>query len=345
MATGEEQQPATQNTPVVHAGITCDECGACPLVGIRYKARHIYDFDVCETCMEELDSTERENYAPIENVLPHDEADELGPPLDGSGIHEYNVGDAATAIGRNECIEHARLEMHRIYTEDEADRLETAIASNTHLRFLHIHQCFSWGLDDSTTSCKLSISIARGIRSNTSIERVFWSIPKKLRLEPCATALSEMIEGNSTLQALYLDVSCGEERADFGSNTPNSAEDAFAQAIFRGLTSNQAIRKFRLESCNPLSEESKEILFHTLTKNRKLERVLVESGGEDSRLELLLTCNRKNWMERMLNTDAAIEDRVDVIAEALKCDKSDPVSAAYHLLRGCPDVLKRSPVK
>lgn len=46
----EEKQPETQpeiKTQVVHTHVTCDECHAHPIVGIRYKCVVCPDFDVC----------------------------------------------------------------------------------------------------------------------------------------------------------------------------------------------------------------------------------------------------------------------------------------------------------
>ncbi|MCO5561315.1 hypothetical protein L7F22_014936 [Adiantum nelumboides] len=36
--------------PVLHLGVQCDECGATPIMGPRYKANKVPDFDLCSTC-------------------------------------------------------------------------------------------------------------------------------------------------------------------------------------------------------------------------------------------------------------------------------------------------------
>lgn len=38
------------NSEVVHTHVTCDECLASPIVGVRYKCVVCADFDVCATC-------------------------------------------------------------------------------------------------------------------------------------------------------------------------------------------------------------------------------------------------------------------------------------------------------
>lgn len=43
-------KPASRSSNVVHTGITCDECGLSPIVGVRYKCTVRPDFDLCEAC-------------------------------------------------------------------------------------------------------------------------------------------------------------------------------------------------------------------------------------------------------------------------------------------------------
>ncbi|KAI5084345.1 hypothetical protein GOP47_0000514 [Adiantum capillus-veneris] len=38
--------------PVFHLGVQCDECGATPIQGPRYKSNKIPDFDLCSTCFQ-----------------------------------------------------------------------------------------------------------------------------------------------------------------------------------------------------------------------------------------------------------------------------------------------------
>jgi hypothetical protein len=38
------------STVVSHAGITCDQCGASPVVGVRYRCSVCPDFDLCDSC-------------------------------------------------------------------------------------------------------------------------------------------------------------------------------------------------------------------------------------------------------------------------------------------------------
>ncbi len=46
----EEKKEQPKSSQVIHAHVTCDECGTSPIVGIRYKCVVCPDFDVCEKC-------------------------------------------------------------------------------------------------------------------------------------------------------------------------------------------------------------------------------------------------------------------------------------------------------
>jgi hypothetical protein len=49
---GDQSEPAAvpNNSNIVHTGITCDECGMSPIIGIRYKCTVRNDFDLCAAC-------------------------------------------------------------------------------------------------------------------------------------------------------------------------------------------------------------------------------------------------------------------------------------------------------
>ena len=48
MGEGEQEQ-------VEHRGISCDSCGVCPIVGMRYKSLTTDDFDLCGVCRRKDD--------------------------------------------------------------------------------------------------------------------------------------------------------------------------------------------------------------------------------------------------------------------------------------------------
>lgn len=51
---------------VIHHHVTCDECGASPIVGIRYKCVVCPNFDICETC--EVKSTHDHPFLKIKQI-------------------------------------------------------------------------------------------------------------------------------------------------------------------------------------------------------------------------------------------------------------------------------------
>jgi hypothetical protein len=324
-----------ESSPATHTNIPCDECGVCPLIGIRYKAKHIYNYymyrNICEACMEEeFDKTEKDNYVAIEIPVPSDFANALGHEQDNA-IRSSSLRDAAEQIGRNDKVYAAFLKLFRPSTDSDGKDLQSALASNTHLRILHIHMC--WGdFEDKIAD------VARGIMSSTSIKRVFWSITKQDReavSEATSLALREMIEKNSVIEALYLKRSCWSSIE----KSVDAAEDAFAATIFEGLKANTTLQRVRLDSYNVLSEKNKEILLGIVEKNRAMQRVHVLFEEKDYRLELLLACNREKWMERFTDASVPRHDRFNVLLEAREYKSVEPVSVVYHLLRSSPDLL------
>lgn len=59
---------------VIHTGITCDECGLTPIVGVRYHCTVRPDFDLCEAC----EAKNIQSHAMIKIVYPS-QIDDLLP--------------------------------------------------------------------------------------------------------------------------------------------------------------------------------------------------------------------------------------------------------------------------
>jgi len=334
-------QPSNSSEPaalISRHNIICDECGVHPLIGARYKSKHIYDYDICETCMED-NAAEKHKYAVIEKPIPLHEAKKLGPELDNR-IRSMSCRDAAEKIGQNKNVAVAQLHLwsRSKYAASASHELQSALASNTHLRDIHIHMYHIF--EDEGAIEKAIIDIARGLAASTSIERVSWSIQEKDRTVASALALRKMMETNVVIKSLLVTrVSDGPSVG----NKHDKAEDAFVRPIFQGLELNRTITKFRLDGYNVLSENSRDHILGAIAKNPSIQRAYVEfPENSNHRLELLLANNREKWMDRVTDTSTARKDRVAVLLEAVEYPTVEPVSAAYHLLRRCPDLLPTS---
>lgn len=316
-----------------HFNITCDECGVCPMIGIRYKATHIYDYDVCESCIAEYEETEREKYVAIEKPLrSYSETRSIGPSKD-SVIEADSLHEAAEKIAQNMNIEYAFIHLTPWTRDDESSiALQEALSSNTHIRIIHIHMCCNREYGRAVTD------VARGIMRNRSIKRVFWSIARECRCSTeTAPALCAMIEQNPFIESLILKRNChcsGKEEMSF------QERNDFAATILKSLDMNGTIKTFRLDCDGPLSEKNKEYVLNTVQKkNCPLKKVFLDFATKDLRLELLLACNHEKWIERITDTNASREDQLRVLMEAMSYESVEPVSAAYHLLRNCSDLL------
>jgi hypothetical protein len=55
--TNEGSGPGTDTALEMHYGVTCDSCGQSPIVGRRHKCSACPDFDLCERCKAQNDSS------------------------------------------------------------------------------------------------------------------------------------------------------------------------------------------------------------------------------------------------------------------------------------------------
>jgi hypothetical protein len=324
--------------PPVEHDIICDECGVSPVTGVRYKATHIYDYDVCQMCIGDYES-ERDKFVAFETPVASKIACRVCPEL-GSRINASSFHKAALQLCQNHRVHYATI--HFDYAEDAADvdhkELQFALASNKHIHTLHIHMCNTHSLSAEQYSGVIS-NISEGLGFNTCIRRVFMYI--RDRSEGTALAIREMIETNVNIETLFIKRPC------HSSSRPpkklDEKEDAFGAAIIKGLGKNSTIRSFRLDSMSKgvFSEKNKELLLDVVKKNSSIKRAYMEFEGDyDQRLNLLVACNRGKWIERFTDTSVPTWDRLNVLLEARGHESVEPVAALYHLIRSCPDLLQ-----
>jgi hypothetical protein len=339
----QEQQPQQQQHQWQH-NVTCDECGVSPIVGTRYKATHIFDYDICSPCFHDNHTTESDDdhdkFVALQEPVDFDVAHAVCLVAD-TGISAYSLEEAAVKIGANDnnTSQVAKLWLGRRLLdlraprldEMEASRLETAIATNTHLRVIHVHMCVGRSFSLGSLA-----SIARGIARNSWLKHVFWHIEAYLRTEKTATILRDMIATNTTLQAVYIGRTCLEKVTLAVSDT---RIDSFATIIMEGLQSNRSITNFRLDSRGVLSDKAKDALVDIVKTNGTIRKMYLEFQCPDHRLDLLLACNRERWIARLASVDATNEELVAIFSHALHYENLDPVATAYHLLRSRPDLV------
>jgi Zinc finger, ZZ type len=342
-----EQEPQPQQQQWQH-NVTCDECGVSPIVGMRYKATHIFDYDICSPCFHDNHTPDDDcdKFVAFQEPVDSDVASAVCLVAD-TGITAYSLEEAAGMIGDNDKSTSpvAKLWLgRRLFDLDDDDegqksrldemrasRLEMALATNTHLRIIYIHMCVGRPIPLGSFA-----SIARGIARNRGLKHVFWHIGAYLRTETTATILRDMIATNTTLQAVYIGRACLDKMPLAVSDT---RIDSFATIILEGLQSNRSITNFRLDSRGALSDKTKDDLVDIVKTNGTIRKMYLEFQYPDHRLDLLLACNRERWIARLASVDATNEELVAIFSHALHYENLDPVATAYHLLRSRPDLV------
>ena len=322
---------------VMHTRITCDECGVVPIAGTRYKAKRIFDYDLCEACLGANHRSDHLDFVPFQEPVMESEAVKVCEVQDDRLMVNGSVSLAADKIQRNQDKTVAFLNF--AWDFHASGNLGNALKQNVNLQVVHIHLGCARMRVRPEEATQAAIEIAKGIEANTSIKRLFWHIGKCTREnKDVADAMNSMLSNNKTLEACYISRPCG-RNTQYPSVSVRS--NYFAAQLFRGLALNPAITSFRLRSFNVLSEDVKVQLLSSVKANRRLERVDGDFDQADHRLDLLMTCRRNDWINRLGDTDASDKKRFEVLIEALTEMPMAPVATSYHLLRSCPDIIQR----
>jgi hypothetical protein len=339
--------------PVVrHRGVTCDECGLYPIVGTRFTAMHLFDYDICSTCLVDHHDQERELFAAFHRDMNRTAVGRsvvmaVSRTTD-SRIAAFSVVEAARKLEQNDtniplaCLFLGQQRFHNPTDDnDESDKKDShrfcqAIALNNQLQILRIHMQFNHRHINWTRTI---VAIAQGLAVNSSIKQVFWNMSPEYCTPETASAIRDMAATNTSIKALFLGFGAGsDEQAD----DQVDAED-FASILWEGLRSNTVLQHLRLNGCRPLSPTTIDALLDLLvTKGNSTIRkvnVDVEHDMDRSRLDLALACHRDQWLTRFANTQAPRMDLLEILVEALEKIPGHPVAVAYQLLRSRPDFL------
>jgi hypothetical protein len=335
--------PAAQSEGVISHAALCDECGMWPILGTRYVASHIYEYDICQVCFQDHTPEDRSKFVAFHQPVNQTEAQQVYNEVEDTTIRLIWIKQAAEILEQNnanQVVANINIgELSDVMAPNLKERikgLQRAFAINTRIEIMHLYMCFGVGLVTSESVAE----IARGIAANTSIKILSWHIGNHLRDEIVAAALCEILIHNTTLEGLFLsrlddDINDGANVDDEDAKRSNQ----FATTIFDALKQNSTLKTVRLDSNTLLSETTKEVLLDAITTNHTIQNVYTEFEHPDHRLDLLLACNRQKWIERLADPEATKHQLMEIFYEALHCETTEPVSTFYHLLRSRPDML------
>jgi Zinc finger, ZZ type len=353
--------------PVVrHRGVTCDECGLYPIVGTRFTATHLFDYDICSTCLADHhhDQEERDLFVAFHRDMNRTAGGRamvmaVSRTSDNNRIVAFSVEVATRKLERNEtsiplaCLflgqqqrfQHPTTNDNNEEHNNNTQRFCQAIASNNQLQILRIHMQFNNHARHTVDWTRTIVAIAQGLAVNSSIEQVFWNMSPEYCTLETASAIRDMMATNTSIQALFLGFGAG---WDEPSEDQGVEADEFACILWQGLRSkNTALQHLRLNGCRPLSSTTMDALLDVLVSTTKSNNnstlqkvnVEVEHDMDRSRLELALACHRDQWLKRFANTQATRMDLLEILVEALEKIPDHPVAVAYQLLRSRPDVI------
>lgn len=330
-------QEIPTSTESVHNGISCDECGVSPIIGVRYKSKKTYDFDICQDCKNLNYSHGCNNdFVEFHKPVSRAEASKAGP-TEVNRIYAGSAQDAQQQLkeGKNSHVAFFRF-YGRTPTKDECQEVTDFINRNPHLTNINICLfCFQ-------NSESAFAAIAKGLTENHSVKHL------SLRLMPLwnqdtffdTSSVKYLIEKNKVLESLHIGHAWLRDFHDAGSYY--SSEDKFALEIFESLGKSQSLKTFRLETISHLSRLTKNYACKAALANPRLIRVFAkfDTSSADNQLEMLTTFNRYRWMNRWTDIAASSTDRVHIMEEILDSEsaKRDP-SSLFYLFRSFPEAL------
>jgi len=330
--------------PAKHKGIICDECGAMPIVGIRYVATHLYEYDVCGNCLQENHEDDQDRFVAFDQPMGPSARDMCLVP--DTKVTAFLARVAASKLEDNiesRCLCFSPIQRQNdIHDHVAGEALKSALKKHTKVDIVHAHMCHS------DAARPAIIDLLDGIASNSSVKRVFLHISQANQEDlALAEALCGMIRESQSLECLLINRTCNQQYRT-AMELPRENHDLFARKIFDGLRGNTRLKIFRLRSYTVLSKTTKNHLLDIIQNdNQTIKRVYADfdTAGEkvDTRqLDLLLACNRKKWVDRVAEIQKGKRQRLEVLQEALSAGGSElePVSTAFHLLKTSPDLFK-----
>eukprot|EP00980_Cylindrotheca_fusiformis_P007475 scaffold1549_cov105-Cylindrotheca_fusiformis.AAC.4 len=348
----------------VHNGISCDECGVCPIAGVRYKSTTTYDYDLCQDCKclnhdNEQQHNTREQFVAFERPVSRADASKAGP----TKVNRIYAGSAQDAEQQLKEGKNAHVAFFRFYgktpTQTECRKVVEFINRYTFLTTINV--CL-FCLQNAETAFA---AIATGLATNRHVKHL------SLRLMPLwnqdtffdTSSVQNLIETNTVLESLHIGHAFLRDDFYYYTSTNNNnngsyyeSEDKFAFDIFESLQKNRTLKTFRLETISSLSATTLESACRAAVRNPMLIRVFAKFQNDNNNndnnklllLSMLTSFNRYQWMKRWTDISAKPEDRLKIMEEIIFCTSSSSnnnnntavnTSALFHLFRSFPEAL------
>lgn len=285
--------------------------------------------------------------------------DENRTVIDG----DDQIGDQQEHTFANiEILSRTSYDPKRISTVTPSLSLTDALSSKSvHLKVLHINiNC------TTSSSSSIALELCRGLARNSTIETVEYKLSKSDRTPQIALAWCAVLQSpRSAMTTLHIHRSDGSlaptQRAPWpplsknhsadGYNNDNQqqqrassdihpCDNAFACILFQGLSRNERMQKFRLQSYVRLCNITKEHFYEQMEANHALRHVYVEFEERDYRLSLFAAVNIGRWRNRLsfLSRDNRV-DLITILQEVSSLKTVDPVESIFYLIRRSPHSL------
>jgi hypothetical protein len=317
----------------VHSSIRCDECGVCPIKGIRYKSKKVFNFDICEDCRKDNhDETNCKDFVFFNNAVPTSEANLFGPRRNNV-IHEQTASDAELQLARKGTATNMAY-FFPFYNSDLDQQMECmALVDfiNAHA-FTSIHILFP--NSEQVLEC-----LATGLSGNTSIKFLDLQFAShSFAVLSRVDCFHKLIEGENAIETLVISTT---QASRLYRDYFIGLMDHFAESIFESLKQARTIKTFRLDFHSPLSQERKEQAWKTVQSNRRLTRFHADFEIPDHHLAMLTSFNRYQWVRRWVDVSSTLNDRLLIVEEIRKCNLQEEAAAwaLFQLLRIQPDAL------
>ncbi|CAB9498135.1 expressed unknown protein [Seminavis robusta] len=329
---------------VRHVTVFCDECGANPIVGIRYKSTRQNNYDICQECLDENHNGNRQGFVAIEEeVDDEDEAVRLAG-LDGTALERNSL----VCSGIDQLVESPLLQNPNSQIDDITLILEgrhyrhqqaepDSTVRDTTIRLLSQHRTLK-EMEIQIVSYPQSlthsiVAVTRGLANNTSVKSMAWTIECSGRdmTEEACQAIQHLMTHNTTIQFMFFFQDTG---------WPGRLATAFLrlQSCVFGALLNTHIDTVRFQGFLAVNRDNQKKAWAAMKENPRLKRIKTTFEQEDYMLELLRRDKKYQWMTQWLQAD---EHQCWAILEGAASMGSgiDPVFVIYHLLRSRPQVI------